>query len=356
MSEWSREQVVYVASGSGAVLVFGVDRATGKLTPRAETHAGQCPSFVAFHPERPLAYAIDELGASVRSFEVTDDGRLRQIGCVESGGAGPAYVSIDRAGKVAFVANYAGGTVAVFVISESGALQPPTQVVKAGKNPHSIAADVQNRRVSVPVLGEDVVLQYAFDPVRGLLEPALVPRTHAPAGTGPRHIDFHPTLPVAYVVHEHSSQLTAYGVAADGEFTDLITLSTLPGGLARPGNTGSDVHVAPSGRFLYASNRGHDSIVTFALDAEGVPSALAHAPTLGSTPRNFCLIDGGGLLLVANLRSDSVTTFAVDEASGALTPLATTKGIPKPYWIGAPPRVGTGTGTSSVAARARRAA
>ncbi len=348
MSEWSAEQGVYVASGSGAVLVFAVDRATGKLSPRAETHAGQCPSFVAFHPERPLAYVIDEHGSTVRSFQVTGAGRLRQIGCVESGGAGPAYVSIDRSGTVAFVANYEGGTVAVFAISESGALQPPTQVVKAGKNPHSIAADVQNRRVSVPVLGEDVVLQYAFDPERGLLEPALVPRTHAPAGTGPRHIDFHPTLPVAYVVHEHSSQLTAYGVGADGSFNDLVTLSTLPGGREHPGNTGSDVHVAPSGRFVYASNRGHDSIITFALDAHGFPTAHAHTPTQGSTPRNFCLIDGGALLLVANLRSDSVTTFAVDEASGALSLLATTKGIPKPFWIGAPSKVAS--------ERARRAA
>ena len=363
MSERSREQVVYVASGSGAVLVFAVEPTTGKLSPRGQTHAGQCPSFVAFHPKRPLAYAIDEQGAAVRSFEVVHDegGRLRQIGCVGSGGEGPAYVSIDRSGKVAFVANYAGGTVAVFAISESGALQPPTQVVKAGKHPHSIAADVQNRRVSVPVLGEDVVLQYAFDPVRGLLEPALVPRTNAPAGTGPRHIDFHPTLPVAYVVHEHSSQLTAYGVGSDGAFRDLVTLSTLPGGLAHPGNTGSDVHVAPSGRFLYASNRGHDSIASFALDADGVPSPLAHSPTMGSTPRNFCLVEASGgaaLLLVANLRSDSVTTFSVDQASGALTPLSTTNGIPKPFWIGAARDAGRAgrEGRAGTVERARRAA
>ncbi len=340
MSEWSAEQVVYVASGSGALLTFAVDAASGKLVPRAEIRAGQCPSFVAFHPARPLAYAIDEMGATVRSFAVGDDGTLRQIGCVESGGAGPAYVSIDRAGSFAFVANYAGGTVAVFAISESGALQPPTQVVKAGKNPHSIAADVENRRVSVPVLGEDVVLQYAFDPARGLLEPALVPRTHAPAGTGPRHIDFHPTLPVAYVVHEHSSELTAYGVGADGGFEELVTCSTLPGARPHPGNTGSDVHVAPSGRFVYASNRGHDSIAIFELDACGLPAPLAHAPTLGSTPRNFCLIDEGALLLVANLRSDSVTTFTVDAETGALSALATTRGIPKPFWIGARPAPG----------------
>ena len=348
MSQWSAERVVYVASGSGAILVFAVDGMTGRLTLRAETHAGRCPSFVAFHPARPLAYAIDELGAAVRSFEVLEDGTLRQIGCVESGGAGPAYISIDRAGSFAFVANYEGGTVAVFAISESGALQPATQVVQAGKNPHSIAADVANRRVSVPVLGEDVVLQFAFDQARGLLEPALVPRTNSPAGTGPRHIDFHPTLPVAYVVHEHSSQLAAYGVGSDGGFTDLVTHSTLPGASAHPGNTGSDVHVAPSGRFLYASNRGHDSIAIFQLDALGLPSPIAHAPTLGSTPRNFCLVDEGALLLVANLRSDSVTCFAVDQLTGALSALATTKGIPQPFWIGAPPEVG--------AQRARRAA
>jgi len=149
-------------------------------------------------------------------------------------------------------------------------------------------------------------------------------------------------------VHEFSSQLTAYGVGSDGSFTDLATLSTLPGGLPHPGNTGSDVHVAPSGRFVYASNRGHDSIASFELDAQGVPSARAHASTRGSTPRNFCLIDDGALLLVANLRSDSVTCFAVDQASGDLAPLATTSGLAKPFWIGAPPERG--------AQRARRAA
>ncbi len=348
MTEWSAEQVVYVASGTGAVSVFTVDRQTGKLSKRAETQAGQCPSFLAFHPERPLAYAIDEQASSVRSFEIDEDGALRQIGCVDSGGAGPAYISIDRSGRHAFVANYGGGTVAVFAISGTGALLPPSQVVKAGKHPHSIAADVQNRRVSVPVLGEDAVLQYAFDPARGLLEPASVPRTSAPAGAGPRHLDFHPTLPVAYVVHEHSSELTAYAVGSDGGFTPLLTCSTLPGARPHPGNTGSDLHVAPSGRFLYASNRGHDSIAVFALDARGLPHATAHAATLGSTPRNFCLIGHGSLLLVANLRSDSVTTFAVDAETGNLSPLCTSSGIETPFWIGAPPEV--------AAQRARRAA
>jgi 6-phosphogluconolactonase len=347
MSNWSTEQVVYVASGVGAVLVLTVDPVTGRLSRRSETQAGQCPSFLAFHPELPLAYAVDEDAAVVRSFAIGVGGALQQIGSVDSGGAGPAYISIDRAGKHAFVANYGGGTVAVLAISETGALRSPTQVVEAGKHPHAIAADVENRRVSVPVLGEDAVLQYAFDPARGLLEPALVPRTNAPAGAGPRHIDFHPTLPVAYVVHEHSSELTAYAVAADG-FTQLVTCSTLPGGLPFAGNTGSDVHVAPSGRFVYASNRGHDSIAVFELDARGLPSPTAHAATLGSTPRNFCLLGDGALLLVANLRSDSVTTFAVDAATGALSPLATTKGIERPFWIGAPPPV--------AALRARRAA
>ena len=334
MSESNAEQVVYVGSGAGALLGFAIDRATGALSRRGETRAGQCPSFVAFHRQRPLAYAIDENAGAVRSFAVSASGELRQIGCVDSGGAGPAYISIDRAGSFAFVANYGGGTVAVFAISESGELQPAVQVVQAGKHPHSIAADVGNRRVSVPVLGEDVVLQYAFDPARGLLEPALVPRTSAPAGTGPRHIDFHPTLPVAYVVHEHSSELTAYAVGDSG-FTPLVTCSTLPGAVAHAGNTGSDVHVAPSGRFVYASNRGHDSIAIFALDARGLPSPTAHAATLGSTPRNFCLTRDGSLLLVANLRSDSVTCFAVDAETGALSALSTTKGIPMPFWIGA---------------------
>ncbi|HEX3776978.1 MAG TPA: lactonase family protein [Polyangiaceae bacterium] len=334
MSQSNAEQVVYVGSGAGELLGFSMDRATGALRRCAQTRAGECPSFVAFHPERPLAYAIDENAGVVRSFAVSNGGELSEIGCVDSGGAGPAYISIDRAGSFAFVANYGGGTIAVFAISRTGALESAAQVVQAGKHPHSIAADVDNRRVSVPVLGEDAVLQFAFDPARGLLEPASVPRTRLPSGSGPRHIDFHPTLPVAYVVHEHSSELTAYAIT-DGEFTPLVTCSTLPGAIGFPGNTGSDVHVAPSGRFVYASNRGHDSIAIFALDQRGLPSPTAHAATLGSTPRNFCLTRDGSLMLVANLRSDSVTTFAVDTETGALSPLSTTEGIPMPFWVGA---------------------
>lgn len=335
MTESSAEQVVYVGSGAGALLGFAVDRATGVLSRRGKTLAGECPSFVAFHPSRPFAYAIDENNGVVRSFAVAQGGQLDEIGCVDSGGAGPAYISLDRAGSFAFVANYGGGTVAVFAISQSGKLEPPVQVVRAGKNPHSIAADVHNRRVSVPVLGDDVVLQYAFDAKRGLLEPAEVPHTNAPAGTGPRHIDFHPTLPVAYVVHEHSSELTAYAMSDTG-FTPLVTCSTLPGAKPHAGNTGADVHVAPSGRFVYASNRGHDSIAIFKLDERGLPSPTAHAATLGSTPRNFCLTRDGSMLLVANLRSDSVTTFAVNRETGELSPLSTTADIPSPFWIGSP--------------------
>ncbi|HWZ88647.1 MAG TPA: beta-propeller fold lactonase family protein, partial [Polyangiaceae bacterium] len=134
--------------------------------------------------------------------------------------------------------------------------------------------------------------------------------------------------------HEYSSELTAYAIT-DAGFTPLVTCSTLPGALAHEGNTGADVHVAPSGRFVYTSNRGHDSIAIFALDAQGLPSPSAHAATLGSTPRNFCLISDGARLLVANLRSDSVTCFDVDRQTGDLSALATTKGIPMPFWIGA---------------------
>lgn len=344
----AKRVVVYVGSGSGSLLVFALDRSTGKLTLSGETRAGECPSFVVFHPTRSFAYAIDEARSVVRSFAVDDNGELRELGCVDSGGAGPAYVSIDRSGSFALVANYAGGTIAVLPIGEGGALEAATQIVEAGKNPHSIAADFGNARVSVPVLGDDAVLQYAFDARRGRLEAATVARTALPVGTGPRHIDFHPTLPVAYVVHEHSSELTAYSVGADGALTPRVTCSTLPAGADHTGNTGSDVHVAPSGRFVYASNRGHDSITAFALDEAGLPSFSSNAKTLGSTPRNFSLIDHGARLLVANLRSDSVTTFAVDPMLGTLTPLYTTEGIPAPFWIGAPP--------GADASRARRAA
>ncbi len=334
MGNWSAERVVYVASGSGALLVLALDPLTGKLSEQNRTEAGQCPSFVAFHPSLPVAYAVDERASSVRSFVIGAAGALQQIGCVDSGGAGPAYISVDRAGTHAFVANYAGGTVAVLTISDSGALEAPAQVLDAGKHPHAAAIDLANRRVSVPVLSEDAVLQYAFEPATGRLEPVPVLRMAAASGTGPRHITFHPSLPVAYVVHEHSSELTAYAVAPHGAFALLAVCSTLPYAESRLGNTGSDVHVAPSGRFAYASNRGHDSIAVFELDASGIPSPTTHAATLGKTPRSFGLFADGTRLLVANLRSSSVTTFAVDAASGALSPLATTAGIREPFWIG----------------------
>lgn len=338
---------LYVGGYRG-LFVFRLDEPDGSLSAVAGPIGAEMnPSFLAVDPARRYLFAVNELdevdgekSGAVSAYRINPaDGTLTFINRVSSKGAGPAHLIVDRTGRFVLVANYNGGTAAVLPIGQDGALgQAVSEVVFPGHQPrsHQIVTDASNRFAFVANLGLDTVAQFAFDPETGRLTPHDPPAVSLPSGAGPRHLDFHPSWRFAYVINELSSTITALAYDPQkGTFSALSTVSTLPDGVSGRGNTCAEIQVAPSGKFVYGSNRGHDSIAIFAVDAEsGALTAVGHQPTQGKTPRHFQLSPTGKLLLVANQDSDNIVAFRVDEATGALEPTGRVTEVPRPTYAG----------------------
>lgn len=339
--------------GSGALAVEGV--AGGVVNP----------SFLALAP-RPAGagapaflYAAEETeeyegayGGAVSAFAVDpESGELTWLNRQPSHGTAPCHVSVHPDGRFVLVANYGSGSIAAYPIGADGRLGAASAVVQheggsvnpqrqQGPHAHMIvtaprpAAAGAPRRILVNDLGLDKVLAYRLDPDSGALTPDTPPWATIEPGGGPRHLAFHPTRDRVYVLHEIGSALTTFAYDPDsGALTALQTLSTLPADFAG-NNSCADIHVAPSGRFVYSSNRGHDSIAVFAVDeAAGTLALLGHVPTGGSTPRNFALDPTGTYLLAANQRSDTIVTFRLDPDSGFPTPTGHVAQVPTPVCI-----------------------
>jgi 6-phosphogluconolactonase len=342
------------------VYALRADVATGALRPVGASAVGANPSFLALHPRRRALYAVSEVGdfggrptGAVGAFALAADGALTPLGTPRAthGGA-PCHVSLDRTGRFALVANYGGGSVAVLPIGDDGALGEATAVVQhrgsgpdaarqQGPHAHWIMTDPSNRWALATDLGIDRLLVYRFDDRAGTLAAAEPPSAALAPGAGPRHVAFHPGAPVVYVVNELDTTVTAFRWDA-GRGT-LAPAQTLPLLASRPAvpTYPADVHVAPSGRFLYASVRGDDSLAVLAIDATaGTLTPVQRVPTGGAWPRNFALDPSGRLLLVGNQRSNSVVGFHVDAATGRLTPTGHSAEVPSPACIRFDPAAG----------------
>jgi 6-phosphogluconolactonase len=251
-----------------------------------------------------------------------------------SGGAGPCHLVVDRKGRTVLVANYGGGSVAALPVGRDGTLSPASSVIQhtgssvnasRQKEPHahSINIDARNRFVVAADLGLDKLLVYELDADKGTLVPHTPAFASVRPGSGPRHFAFHPNGRNAYVINELTCTVTAFRYdRKKGELIEEQTLSTLPAGQAmKPEFSTAEVQVHPSGKFLYGSNRGHDTIAVFAIDEKtGHLTAVDHASTGGRTPRNFGIEPTGKFLLAANQNTDTVVVFAIDPASGRLSP------------------------------------
>jgi 6-phosphogluconolactonase len=328
---------VYVAQDDDHISTFRLNSSTGELSLVANTKAGRHPSFLAFAPSKRFVYAVNEFSNELAAFEVDPrSGELSFLNRVASGGAEPAFVSVDATGQWVFVANYRTGPVAVFRVSPDGSLGAQSDANATGKHPHAILLDRSNRFGLVPNIGSDEIAQLKFDARRGELfanEPRAISMR---PGAEPRHFAFHPTRDFVYVVEESGSQVDAYAFdASKGTLSPIGSISSLPDGADRSGNTGSDVHASPSGEFLYASNRGHDSIVICAIGEDGGLTLVGHEGTRGKTPRNFGIDPTGAFLLAANKDSQNVAVFSIDCTRGTLRHLATTTTGAAPYWVGA---------------------
>ena len=298
------------------------------------------PSFVALHPNGRFLYAVNELqnyegknSGGVSAFSVDrETGKLTFLNEVRSRGGDPCYIVVDKAGKHVLVANYTGGSVAVFPIDDSGKLGAASAFVQhtghgadpkrqEGPHGHSIDLSPDNKFAFVDDLGLDELLVYNFDSGKGTLTANDPPFVKLDPGAGPRHFALHPSGKFGYVVAEMASTVTALSVdLRSGKLQRLQTISTLPADF-KGENDDAEVQVHPSGKFLYASNRGHDSIAVFAIDpSKGTLTKVDDVLTQGKTPRSFEIDPTGHFLFAENQKSDNIVVFRIDQDSGRLTP------------------------------------
>ena len=325
----------------------------GTLTRLRADKAGPNPSFIALDPRHRYLYAANEVGqfegaasGFVSAFAIDQQtGQLTPRGRQASGGADPCYLSLSPGSRAALVANYSGGSVALLPLAPDGQLGPatatdqhqgtgPNQARQEKAHAHCIIPDPAGRFAFAVDLGTDQVLGYRLGAAREPLKPLAAPAFAARPGVGPRHLTFHPNGHWAYLANELTSTVTALRyAAAAGSFTEINTLSALPAGFAAP-NTAADIHVAPNGRFVYSSNRGHNSLAVFSVaPTDGHLTLRQTVSTQGQTPRNFALSPDGRLLLVANQNSDSIVTFFVDASTGQLTATGHAAAVPKPVCL-----------------------
>lgn len=344
----------YTSPGkSKGVYECRLNMGTGELKPAGITGGVADPSFVTIDRHGKHLYAVNEVseyggkpGGAVSAFAI-DRGTLdlTLINQQPSLGGAPCHIALDGTGKFALVANYAGGSIAVLPVKEDGSLGAPTDLVRhhgssvnpkrqEGPHAHCVAFDRANRFVLAADLGLDKIMVYRLDLNSGKLTPNDQPWVPVKPGSGPRHIAFHPRRDYVYVINEMGSTVTAFNYDGEhGTLRELQTVSTLPKSFSGQ-NTAAEIQVSPSGKLLYGSNRGHDSIVTFAIDSgSGQLSYVDNTPTGGSTPRNFAIDSSGKYLLVANQDSDNIVVFGLDPASGVVMETDHVLDMPNPVCL-----------------------
>jgi 6-phosphogluconolactonase len=360
MSNQSSGPLVYVGTYTQAlphvngtaegVYVYRLDPGTGALHRQSVGSGVINPSFVTLDAQRRFLYAVQEVGehegqdgGAVSAFAVDPaTGDLTLINTRPTHGAHPCYVSIDNGGRWLLVANYSGGSAAVLPIGADGSLGPATEVVRHdgphphhdGPHPHAAVPAPEEDFVLVPDCGLDRLYVYRLDTASGKLAPHATPWVTLAPGAGPRHLAFDAAGARVYCINERNSTMTTFAYdRGRGELRELQTLPTLPDGFDGR-NSCADVHIHPSGRFVYGSNRGHDSIVAFAVDAESGQLALVgHTSTGGRTPRNFAIDPTGAYLLAANQDTNTVVTFRIDQESGVLEETGLVAEVPSPVCV-----------------------
>ena len=336
----------YTDHGSKGIYRMVLDTASGKLSEPELAAELSDPSFLAIHPSRKYLYTVNESsgagkGGGVTAFALdAGTGSLTRLNQESTVGDGPCHLVVDATGKNVLVANYGGGSVAVLPIAADGRLGPASDFVQhKGKvfdpkrqgtpHAHSINVDKANHFAVVADLGLDRVFIYKFDPIRGKLTPNDPPSTKLENRSGPRHFAFHPDGKHAYVINEIDCTVTAFDFDADhGTLTAIQTIPTMPIPV-EPRHSTAEVVVHPSGKFLYGSNRGHDSIAVYSIEpGTGRLKLVEYEPTQGKTPRNVAIDPTGSYLLAENMGSGTIVVFKVDAATGALEPTGQTVKVP----------------------------
>ncbi|HEY0710990.1 MAG TPA: lactonase family protein [Polyangia bacterium] len=333
----------YVGHGnaSGDIEIFAFDPATGALSERAVVPSRSSTSYFALHPNRRFAYTTQNRTDRVTAFAVdAASGLLTWLADapVPPRGAepevGPTYVAVDKSGRYLLVANYRGHNTVVFRLGEEGTMGPLLSNVTAGTHAHCVALSPNNQHVFVPNLGADLIAQYRLDAETGALVPAEPPAVASAAGAGPRHLVFAPSGQQAFVNNELDATVTSFDYdSSRGTLTPLTTVATLPSDYDGRRWAG-DIQIHPNGRWLYMSNRAHDSIAVFEVADRGRTLRLVtRTPCGGQTPRNFTLDPAGRHLLVANQDSANVVVFAIEQETGHLRQIADRPVAAAPYFV-----------------------
>lgn len=333
--------LVYIANSGDApygITVAELDHENATLNiVQQVTEISEC-HYLNPHPNgRILVASTMDDDVQVLSFAIDpESGHLRLLSRQPAGGDSPAYVIVDDSGRNLLMVNYrtaggARGNIRIYPIDSDGVIGANTEMIEHDghsvnpdrqevSHPHMIVTTPDNRIAVVPDLGTDMIYLYALDTDQGKL--SLSQTLDLPAGAGPRHVAFHPTLPRMYCINELDSTMATFAFDEDDNWTRLSIESTMPTYYIQPAgrpNSCADVHVHPNGRFLYGSNRGHDSIVIYALDTDGRPRLLGYEATRGAWPRAFMIDPRGEVLVVGNRHTDNVAVFSIDTDTGMLT-------------------------------------
>jgi 6-phosphogluconolactonase len=343
---------IFEGKGEG-IHIYKMDPATGLLQPHHTAKGIKNPSYLAFHPSRRFLYAVNELKSyegeatgTLSAFNVDpENGLLQFINRVPTHGTDPCHVTVDQTGKCALVANFASGSVTALPIREDGSLSEASAVIRhagssldalrqSGPHAHSVTLDASNRFAYIPDLGLDKLMIYNFDPNRGKLKSHVQPWFETTRGAGPRHFVFHPDNNFAYLINELDSTIVSLDYNREaGTLEEIQTVPALPESFEGE-STCADIHIDPSGSYLFGSNRGHDSIVVYKISREsGKLTYVGHEPTQGKTPRNFAVDLTGTFLFAANQDSNTVVHFSIDQQTGRLRPTGQITKVPTPVCL-----------------------
>jgi 6-phosphogluconolactonase len=323
----------FTSEGAAGVYLCSFDQGTGDIKHVNTFKGFDDPSFLKISPDRKFLYVVNRApqsvepsGGYVAAFRIEKDRSLAFINKQLTHGDGPCYVEVSSDGKFVGAANYNSGSFAVFKVGEEGAITPATAFIQnegksidrarqTGPHAHSIRFSARSNEVFIPDLGIDQVMRFELDKNTGLLKQSGQPYLKLAPGAGPRHMEFHPLNDIIYVISELNSTITCFRKSGDA-WEEFQVISTLP-----PNYTGTsycaDIHFSRDGKFLYGSNRGHNSIAVFRVEtSNGKLIPKGYVPTEGNWPRNFAISPDGGFLLVGNQKSGNITVFRINRETG----------------------------------------
>lgn len=351
----ANELLVFISAftkgDEGAIHAYQLKTDTGELKLVQRTPGIEHPFFMALSPDRKYLYSIQAPGTFggkenefVAAYEITDaTGKLKFLNRQSAMGTAACYLEVDATGKTIMVSNYSSGSVAALPIKGDGSLGEPATFIqhkpaagadaKVVSHAHCIVMSPDNRFALAADLGLDQVISYQLDPATAKLTPSTPPFVKTHLGNGPRHLTFHPNGKYVYVINELKNSVTMFNYnKPDGTLTEIQTISTIPEDFV--GKTYcADVKITPNGKFLYGTNRGHDSIAVYRIDDDGKLHLQGIQSSLGKGPQNLVITPNGELLLCANMPGNNVAVFKIHQQSGGLTKLGEPISIPSPSCI-----------------------